>query len=209
MSPVDQPFDAVIFDLGGVLVEFRGVEAMKDLAGISDDEELWRRWLGCRWVREFERGGCSADDFAHGMVDDWGLTVTPADFLADFRRWVGAPMAGVPELVAEVRRQVPAACLSNTNAEHWNPASPAWPLARYFDHYFLSFELGLVKPDPEVFAHVARSLGSPPPRLLFLDDNTLNVDAATTAGFAAARVRGVAEARRELARHGLVAPRTR
>jgi len=52
------PFDAVIFDLGGVLVEYRGVEPLKVLSGIQDDQELWRRWLSCEWVRRFERGQC-------------------------------------------------------------------------------------------------------------------------------------------------------
>ena len=51
------PFDVVLFDLGGVLVDFGGVQAMKELSGITDDDELWHRWLTCRWVREFERGG--------------------------------------------------------------------------------------------------------------------------------------------------------
>lgn len=46
-------FDYVLFDLGGLLIEVGGVRAMGDLAGIADDREVWRRWLTCRWVREF------------------------------------------------------------------------------------------------------------------------------------------------------------
>lgn len=49
--------EAVVFDLGGVLAEFGGMESMRRLSGIVDDEELWRRWLTCRWVRRFEGGG--------------------------------------------------------------------------------------------------------------------------------------------------------
>lgn len=62
------PIDIVLFDLGGVLIEFGGVEAMRALAGIDSDDELWRRWLTCRWVRSLERGDCSPADFAGGMV---------------------------------------------------------------------------------------------------------------------------------------------
>ena len=46
----------VLFDLGGVLIELGGVAAMRELTGIESDDELWRRWLGCRWVRSYERG---------------------------------------------------------------------------------------------------------------------------------------------------------
>ena len=59
--------DVVLFDLGGVLIDFGGVGPMKELAGIASDEEVWRRWLGCRWVRDFERGRCSPEDFAAGV----------------------------------------------------------------------------------------------------------------------------------------------
>ncbi|HEU5116591.1 MAG TPA: hypothetical protein VFT74_07935, partial [Isosphaeraceae bacterium] len=51
--------ELVLFDLGGVLIEVPGVEAMIDLTGIDSAEEVWRRWLSCRWVRRFESGGCS------------------------------------------------------------------------------------------------------------------------------------------------------
>jgi hypothetical protein len=76
------PIDVVLFDLGGVLVDFGGVAPMKELARIEDDDELWRRWLTCPWVRTFERGGCSPEDFAAGVVREWDLPVAPEDFLA-------------------------------------------------------------------------------------------------------------------------------
>jgi hypothetical protein len=55
-----------------------------------------------------------------------------------------------------------------------------------------------------VFDHVASLLPAPRSRVLFLDDNTLNVEAAASAGFAAARVSGIVEAERELARAGVL-----
>ena len=63
-SLADRAIEIVLFDLGGVLIELDGVASMRELTGIESDDELWRRWLGCRWVRSYERGGCSADDFA-------------------------------------------------------------------------------------------------------------------------------------------------
>jgi len=47
-----------------------------------------------------------------------------------------------------------------------------------FADRFVSFELGLMKPDLDIFQHVTRVLGVDARRILFLDDNQLNVDSA-------------------------------
>jgi putative hydrolase of the HAD superfamily len=198
-------FDVVLFDLGGVLIDFAGVAPMKELTGIEHDDELWRRWLMCRWVRSFERGDCSADEFAAGMVDDWDLPLEPAAFLAEFRSWPGGPLPGADALVARVRETMPAGCLSNTNSLHWDDHFARWPILDGFDFRFLSFELGIVKPDRELFDRVAELVAAPAGRVLFLDDNALNVEGAIAAGFVAVQVRGVGEAEQALVDSGVLA----
>ena len=83
--------DVVLFDLGGVLVDFGGVEAMKELSGITDDDELWHRWLTCRWVREFERDGVIGQ-----LHDEYFMTVGSGMSTDDARRFAG-------EMAAELR----------------------------------------------------------------------------------------------------------
>jgi FMN phosphatase YigB (HAD superfamily) len=200
--------DVVLFDLGGVLVDFGGVERMRELSGIESDDEVWRRWLTCRWVRSFERGDCSAEEFAAGVVSDWDLPITPDEFLHGFCNWIGGPLAGSDELVSAVQSIVPVGCLSNTNALHWERHFSQWSLLHAFDHCFLSFELGMLKPDREVFDRVAEILAVPPSRILFLDDNELNVDGATAAGYQARHVRGVTEAERALRNVGVLGSST-
>lgn len=186
---------AVVFDLGGVLAEFSGVATMRELAGIDSDDALWQRWLECEWVRRFERGHCSAAEFADGMVADWRLPMTGAEFLAAFGDWVQHPYDGAEELVKETAAIATVAMLSNMNAVHWELAVSDWPLVSHFEHVFTSFQLGLIKPDAEIFTHVVGVLGLAPQEVLFLDDNQINVDGARAAGLRAERVRGVAEAR--------------
>jgi putative hydrolase of the HAD superfamily len=196
---VAEPVDLVLFDLGGVLIEVSGVRAMLELTGIEREEDLWRRWLACRWVRRFESGGCSEAEFAAGVVADWQLELSPAAFLEAFQDWPAGPLPGATDLVAQTRARVATGCFSNTNALHWHRHIAAWPLADLFDHRFLSFELGLLKPDTAAFAQVAGLLEVPAERVLFLDDNAVNVAGAAAAGFQAARAAGVDEARRRLA----------
>jgi glucose-1-phosphatase len=196
-------FDYVLFDLGGVLIEVGGVRAMGELAGIDDDREVWRRWLTCQWVREFERGRCSITEFADGVVADWALSIDAEEFAEAFRRWTGGLFDGARKLVESTRTHVRTACLSNSNALQW-PEYVATGIADHLDLVFLSHELDLIKPDREIFEHVVAVTGSPAERLLFLDDNEMNVIAANEAGLTAVEVRGVDEARRALLHLGVL-----
>jgi HAD superfamily hydrolase (TIGR01509 family) len=201
----DGPIDFVLFDLGGVLIDPGGVGPMRELTGLRSEEEVWARWLSCRWVRSFEAGRCSAEEFAAGVVGDWELTLEPAAFLDQFSGWPGLPYPGALELVQAVQAQLPLGYLSNTNALQWNANYEGIEFTDAFAYRFLSFELGLVKPDREIFEVVAAALPVTRERVLFLDDNAVNVESAVAAGFASEHVRGVDGARAALVRAGVLA----
>jgi putative hydrolase of the HAD superfamily len=201
---VANDLDLVLFDLGGVLIELGGVDSLQEMASIVGDEELWEKWLTSPWVRRFERGECSPIDFSTGFVAEWQLDVSPERFLDIFRDWPVGPMAGSHELLIEVQAEVPIGCLSNTNTMHWDYQFSRWPILSQFDHRFLSFELGLVKPDAAVFGAVVDGASVTPDRVFFLDDNIINIDAARAFGFQAVRVRGIGEAREALAAAGVI-----
>src|ERR1700753_2924272 len=120
--------DLVLFDLGGVLIRPGGVASMRALAGIDSDEALWERWLACRWVQRFEAGSCSPEEFADGVVGDWGLSLEPAAVLGGCGRWPEPPFDGALELVDEVRATVPTGFLSNMNSFQWSANYEAIPL---------------------------------------------------------------------------------
>ncbi len=196
--------ELVLFDLGGVLIQPGGVASMRALSGIQTDEALWSRWLACRWVQRFEAGRCTPEEFAGGVVADWELDLEPAAFLEAFAGWPEPPFEGALELVEAVQATVPAGFLSNMNSFQWAANYEGIPLTDAFAFRFLSFELGLVKPDAAVFEAVAARLPVPRHQVLFLDDNAVNVDAATATGFAARHVRGVLAAREALVETGVL-----
>lgn len=196
--------DFVLFDLGGVLIELGGVASLQELAGIASDEEVWHRWLASPWVRRFEKGECSAEEFSIGVVSEWELALSPERFLEIFRDWPVGPFSGSQDLLLEVQRSVPIGCLSNTNSLHWERQTSQWPMLDTFDVRFLSFELGVVKPDLAIFQVVADQLPVSRDRVLFLDDVDLNSDAARSFGFLAEQVRGIEEARQALADSGIL-----
>lgn len=196
--------DLVLFDLRGVLIRPGGVASMRALSGIDSDEALWTRWLGCPWVQRFEAGRCSPEEFAAGVVADWELELEPAAFLDAFGGWPEPPFEGALELVESVQARVPAGFLSNMNSFQWAANYEGIPLTDAFAFRFLSFELGLVKPDAAIFEAVAARLPVARERVLFLDDNVVNMEAAKAAGFAAVHVRGVDAARRALVSAGVL-----
>jgi len=197
--------ELVLFDLGGVLIELSSIQSMGRFFGDDPEEEVWGRWLACPWVRRFERGQCGADEFARGMVETWSMAASPEVFLEAFIRWPQGLMPGARELARAARSRVTIGCLSNTNALHAERHASEEAVYDLFDHRFLSHEIGLVKPDRDIFDHVLAELACAPARVLFLDDNQINVEGARAAGLRAERARGLAEARAALVRHGIVA----
>jgi len=194
----------VLFDLGGVLVDLGGVDRFGGLIGETDEAEIWRVWLTSYWVRRYERGRCTREEFAVGMVAEHGLDVGPEAFLDEFLRWPQGLISGALDLIEDLASHVRPACLSNTNELHWNEQIDAHLLQELFETRFLSYELGLVKPDREIFEHVVGGLGCDPSEVLFLDDNQLNVDGARCVGLIAHRVTGVGDSRAVLAGNGLL-----
>ncbi len=194
----------VLFDLGGVLIKLGGVDAFGELIGITDHDEVWRLWLTSPWVRRYERGRCTRQEFAAGVIAENRIDRPPEVFLRMFGDWPKGLMPGAVELVRGLARGITPACLSNTNEMHWNEQKHAEILHELFEQRFLSHEIGLIKPDREIFDHVVSELGCRPSEVLFLNDNQLNVQGALAAGLDAHRAIGVEGSRELLEARGLL-----
>lgn len=196
--------EAVLFDIGGVLVELTGLDDFGPMIGETDREVILQRWTACPWVRRYESGACGVAEFADGVIEYFALEITSEHFLAHFGRWTRRMLPGAEALLRGLTEEVTIACLSNTNHTHWTYMQAAFSLHEYFDSYFLSFEIGALKPDPAIFAHVRDALPCAPGAALFFDDVKGNVEAARAAGFDAHRVTSPGEARAILAERGLL-----
>lgn len=206
MSPTrDAPdIEVVLFDLGGVLVELGGMGDMVAFADEPDEDEIWRRWLACPWVRRYERGECDSHAFARGVVEAWSMPVAPEVFLRAFVAWPRGLLSGARELLGELAGRHRVACLSNTNDAHKARFDSEFALFDHFDAAYLSHEIGLVKPDRAAFEHTVADLACDPARVLFLDDNQINVEGARAAGLRAEKAVGPAAARAVLTRYALL-----
>lgn len=200
---VKQHPELILFDLGGVLVELKP----------SPFPDAWlgggRTFDGIDWFRsetaiQFERGELATGDFAAGLQRELGLQAGTGEILDAFARWPIGLFNGAQELLMALRKSYRLAALTNTNPLHWPRLVGEFQLPRYFSEIFASHRMQLAKPDPRAFLHVLESTGAEPERVLFFDDNPVNVAAAAEVGMVARRAGSVGDVRRELAKLGLL-----
>jgi len=195
----------VLFDVGGVLVDLAGVDALLEWLGpAATVETLWPVWLRSPSVRAFETGRIEPMAFAAGIIEELKLDIPPARFLESFAAWPTRVFPGALEMVASIPTRYQRALLSNSNMLHWPRVLDEMGLRQSFEHRFSSHLTGKIKPDAEAFEHVLEELGCHAAEVLFLDDNTLNVEAARKVGMRSERVRGVIEARAVLVEAGVL-----
>lgn len=205
MRNVDDPIRVVLFDLGGVLVELRGVPTMMNwLDNRMSLEELWTFWLSSPAVRRFETGRTTPEEFGEQMVCELSLPVGKEEFVASFRSWLGELYPGALDLVRSVPPQFTRATLSNNSELHWSRLMNDYALEDAFHHHFASHLTGKIKPDEDAYQNVLDTLDCSANEVLFLDDNALNIKAARQIGMHAVQVRGPVEARQALVQAGIV-----
>jgi glucose-1-phosphatase len=191
--------EVVLFDVGGVLLEVHGIAILMEwLEHRVTPEELWRMWFASPVVRAFESGRIGAEEFAAGMLAELRLDMPPSAFLDSFVMWPVRLYPGALELIAHIPSRYRRAVLSNTNALHWPRVADELGLGASFEQCFASHLMGKIKPDREAFEHAVEALACAPRRILFFDDNLVNIEAAQSLGLRAVQVRGIAETRRAL-----------
>lgn len=171
----------LLFDLGGVLVDWRGLRELQRISGL-EAAEVRRRFVASDALRRYETGRCDRRTFAQAFVAEWRLGLSCEAFLALYAEWLGGPLPGVREALARLRGRYRLACLSNTNELHWPMMMRDMGLADSLDHCFASHLLQAAKPDPQIFRLVLERLGTGPDEVIFFDDGRDNLAAAESLG---------------------------
>lgn len=195
--------ECVLFDLGGVLIELNGPPVSPANTDLSE-ADIWHRWLKSKAVRRFESGKCTQDEFAAQLIEEFELSISKQQLLSEFHAW---PLGFFPEaegIIAGLQNRVQIGCLSNTNDLHWERFQAESSIYDQLDHQFISFKMGLLKPDPNIFHAVQAELGFEPEQVLFLDDNLLNVETAQQQGWRAVQTKGPSEVLECLKQHDLL-----
>ena len=200
----------LLFDLGGVLMDFAGPRDLPPLlTGVlaqATPDELKLKMAHCAATDGFERGTLSPEAFAEQFVREWQVALAPAEFLQRYVAWLRGLYPGADTLLAQLRAEgFRLACLSNTNAAHWERNEAMRWLQRTLDVAIGSHQLGLRKPEPAIFATALARLQAAPDQVGYFDDLHANVAAARAAGLQAHHVDGLADLRARLRSLGWLA----
>ena len=207
MTAAPSPTRAVLFDLGGVVLDIdfdRALAAWRPHSRLPP-QRLRELFAFDEPFRQHETGRLDdAGYFAHLrqlLALDCGLADVEAGFNAIFIAEIRETVA----LLGALRERVPCYAISNTNPAHVRHMRSAFPgLLDRFDHVFTSHEIGHRKPQPESFRHVLRAIGLPAAEVLLFDDLAPNVEAARSLGLQAVLVQSPADVREALAARRLM-----
>ncbi|MDD3146312.1 MAG: HAD family phosphatase [Candidatus Riflebacteria bacterium] len=176
-------------DLGGVLIDLNWVSHARELFGQNaSSDELKDRWLSLQSVRKYESGKSDFSDFYREFCHETGSQVGLDVFKREFAGILGPEKPGCAEVLDYLARNGCLAMLSNTNALHVEELKRTSGVFTPFARLFFSFEMGMVKPDVQIFKTVCEQLGCNPADVMFFDDSAANIAAARTIGMDAWRV---------------------
>lgn len=201
------PIKFIYFDLGNVLLKFdhrRAARQIADVAGITT-EEAWDAVFGDGLELQYERGELTTRQFYDRFCERTN-TRADHDALLHASADIFEPDEATLSLVQRLRREGQrVGILSNTNDAHWRFIRAEYSFAgEWFETHALSFELGLLKPEPQIYAKAARLAGVAPSEVFFTDDRAENVEGARQAGFHAELFSSAEELMRPLRDAGLL-----
>ncbi|MBK0004047.1 glucose-1-phosphatase [Erwinia sp. S38] len=175
-----------IFDLGNVIVDIdfrRVLGAWSDLGRVPLATLQSRFRMDESFFRH-ERGEISDQQFAAEMCEQLDIALSFEQFAAGWQ----AVFAGVrPEVIAimhKLREQGDrVVILSNTNRLHCEFWPTEYPeVKNAADKIYLSQEMGLRKPDPEIYQRLLNEEEASVQDAIFFDDNLENIEAARALG---------------------------
>lgn len=195
---------AILFDLGNVIVPFDFRRAYAKLGPLCSCpvSEISSRLRSTDLVRRFETGRIAAEPFVAELSALLGLRTTYREF-CDL--WTGIFMEEtlVPDsLVAGLGAHHRLLVLSNTNPIHFSMLRERYPLLNRFDDFVLSYQVGALKPEDEIYQEAIARAGCKAEECFFTDDIAINVDAARKNGMDAVQFLSAEQLERDLRARG-------
>ncbi len=174
--------DALILDLGNVLAFHDNELLFTTMAKAfgTTREAMRARLDGGLWDR-VNRGGLPGDALRLELQERLFTQLSPAEWL---HVW-NCHFTLNADMVREVERlvgRIRLVLLSNTHDQHIGFLRPQLPVLEKFDGLVLSYEAGLIKPEPGIYQRALDAAGVPASRAAFFDDVPRYAEAATALG---------------------------
>lgn len=190
-------FDAVVFDVGGVLLDWDPRHLYR---GVFDDDDEMERFLGevCTMAWHFQHdAGVPFTDTIPALCAQFP---EHADLIRLWdERYLDMVAGEIPGTVDVLRalheRGTKLYVLSNMPQSVWEPIKQQFDWFALFDGAVISGDERIVKPDPAIYALLTERFDIDPRTTAFVDDREENVAAADALGFTGVRFRDAASLR--------------
>ena len=203
---MNKKIDTVVFDLGGVLVDWNPEYLYKDI--FPNEEE--RRWFLSRvatldWNEEQDAGRSLKEGTEHLVRQ---FPEHEKAIRAYYDRWkemLGGPIHETVEIFRHLKEisKVRLYALTNWSAETFPIALELYEFLHWFDGRLVSGEEKIRKPSPEIYKLLIKRFSIDPTRAIYVDDNPRNVIPAQELGFYGIRFLSPAQFQQELEKLGV------
>ena len=175
---------AVIFDIGNVLLEWNPERFYDREIGRAARERLFAE-VGLEQMNLDIDAGAPFRDTIYGTATRFPQWADQVRWWHD--RWIEIAAPRIEHSIALLRalrrRGVPVFALTNFGTDSFAYACTQYDFLTEFDRAYVSGRMGVIKPDPRIYAMVEEDCGIAPEALLFADDKAENIAAAEARGW--------------------------
>lgn len=178
----------VIFDLGQVLTMVDESVAVGVVAARTGRSEKYvnTAMFSPERKRPLESGFQTWREYSEMIRSELGLDMDDDEFRGVFTS-VLTPYEPMFDVVRALAPRFNLGCCSNTNGAHWDEIRATVPVTDLFGPKVLSFEVGSMKPDQQIYRDLISACAAEPGQIVFIDDNQKNVESAIATGIRALR----------------------
>lgn len=189
-----QKTKAIIFDLGGVIlnIDYNLTRKAFENAGIKNFHEMYSQASADALFSDLETGQISNDNFYKEFNKRTGLNLPVDEIESAWNAMLLTFRENSLKFLDSIKSQYRLYLLSNTNHIHldafnkiYHQTARSKTFEKYFDKVYYSCEIGLRKPNSNIYDFVLKENDLNPENTIFVDDSVQNVEAARLAGMQA------------------------
>ncbi len=176
-----------IFDLGKVIVQFDHSRIVDRIEQFCDykSEEIYKIIFASTIIHDYDLGKISSLQFYETVKDLLNLQMNFVEFSNAWNCTFDLEPIIPQEFIKNLSQKYRLLVLSDTNELHFEFIKQNFPVLQYFDDYVLSYQIGAVKPYPEIFLKAIEKANCSAEECFFTDDREPNVLGAQKVGMQA------------------------